>query len=74
VYGEPVLVDKAGIKDLSGKLFPPIKALCSAQKLFLSPLSQYWLDPWCANPEHMFNYRFTGYLPKLSTVISALKD
>jgi hypothetical protein len=69
-----MVADKVGIKDLSGKLFPLTRALCSAKKLFLSSLSRYWLDRCCANPEHLSNYRSTGYLPKLCAAISALKD
>jgi hypothetical protein len=41
ITGELVVADKAGIKDLSGKLVPLICALCGAKKLFLSPLSRY---------------------------------
>jgi hypothetical protein len=74
VPGELLVADKTGIKDLSNKLVPLIRALCGAKKLFLSPLSRYWLNPCCPNPEHVTNYKTPGYLPKLGMATSALKD
>jgi hypothetical protein len=74
ITGERVVADKAGIKDLSGKLVPLIQPLCGAKKLFLSPLSKYWLDPCCSNPDHLVNYKTPGYLSKLGTAISLLKE
>jgi hypothetical protein len=74
IRGELLVADKAGIKDLSDKLVPLICALCGAKKLFLSPLSRYWLDPCCPNPEHLINYKSPGYLPKLGAAIASLKD
>jgi hypothetical protein len=74
ITGELVIADKAGIKDLSGKVVPLIRALCGAKKLFLSPLSRYWLDLCCTNPEHLTNYKSPGYLPKLGAAIASLKD
>jgi hypothetical protein len=74
ITGELVVADKAGIKDLSGKLVLLICTLCGAKKMFLSPLSRYWLDPCCSNPEHLTNYKSPGYLPKLGSVISSLRD
>jgi hypothetical protein len=74
ITGKLVVADKAGVKDLSGKLVLLIFALSGAKKLFLSPLSRYWLDPCCSNPDHLVNYKAPGYLPKLGTAISSLKD
>jgi hypothetical protein len=74
VPGELLVADKTGIKDLSNKLVPLIRALCGAKKLFLSPLSRYWLNPCCPNPEHVTNYNTPGYLPRLGMATSALKD
>ncbi len=74
VIGELVVADKAGIKDLAGKLVPLLKALGGSKKLILSPLSRYWLDPCCEDPTHVTNYRTVGYLPRLGSATSALKD
>jgi hypothetical protein len=74
VHGEFLVAGKAGIKDLSNKLVPLICALCGAKKLFLSPLSRYWLGSCCHNQEHVTDYRAACYLPKLGAAISALKD
>jgi hypothetical protein len=63
-----------GIKGLSGKLVPLIRALSRAKKLFLSPLSRYWLDPCCSNPDHLWTYRTVNYLPKLGSATAALKE
>jgi hypothetical protein len=74
VIGELVVADKAGVKDLAGKLVPLLKALGSAKKLVLSPLSRYWLDPCCPDPSHVTNYKTVGYLQRLGSATSALKD
>jgi hypothetical protein len=74
VIGELVVADKAGIKNLAGKLVPLLKALGGAKKLVLSPLSRYWLDPCCEDPTHVTNYKTVGYLPRLGSATSALKD
>jgi hypothetical protein len=41
INGELVIVDKVGIKDLTSKLVPLIRALNGARKVFLAPLSRY---------------------------------
>ncbi len=72
--GELVVADKAGVKELTSKLAPLIRALRGAKKLFLSPLSRYWLNPCCSDPDHLTNYKETGYLPKLGGAIAALRE
>jgi hypothetical protein len=59
-----VVADKAGVKDLTNKLVPLILALSGAKKLFLSPMSRYWLNPCCGDPTHLVNYRVDGFLPR----------
>ncbi len=72
--GELLVADKAGVKELTSKLTPLIRALRGAKKLFLSPLSRYWLNPCCSDPDHLTNYNETGYLPKLGGAIAALRE
>ncbi len=62
INGELVVADKSGIKDLTNKLFPLIRSVCGAKKLFLSPISRYWLNPCCGDPTHLVNYRTEGFL------------
>jgi hypothetical protein len=69
-----LVADKAGIKDLTGKLVPLIRALNGARKVFLSPLSRYWLDPCCPDPDHLTNYRKAGYLQSLGSATNVLKE
>jgi hypothetical protein len=74
INGELVVADKAGIKDLTNKLVPLIRALNGARKVFLAPLSRYWIDPCCAEPDHLTNYKTAGYLPSLGTATNVLKE
>jgi hypothetical protein len=74
INGELVVADKAGVKDLTNKLVPLIHALKGARKLFLSPLSRYWLNLCCGDPDHLVNYRTEGFLPRLGTATGVLKD
>jgi hypothetical protein len=74
INGELVVADKAGIKDLTSKLVPLIRALKGAKKLFLAPLSRYWLNPCCGDPDHLTNYRTEGFLPRLGAATGVLKD
>ncbi len=69
-----MVADKAGIKDLTSKLVPLIRALNGARKVFLTPLSRYWIDPCCAEPDHLTNYRTVGYLQSLGTATNVLKE
>ncbi len=69
-----MVADKAGIKDLTSKLVPLIHALKGARKLFLAPLSRYWLNPCCGDPDHLVNYKTEGFLPRLGTATGVLKD
>jgi hypothetical protein len=74
ICGELLVADKAGIKDLTSKLVPLIRALNGARKVFLSPLSRYWLDPCCPDPDHLTNYRKAGYLQSLGSATNVLKE
>jgi hypothetical protein len=74
INGELIIADKQAVKDLTGKLVPLIRTLCSAKKLFVSPLSRYWRDPCCSDPEHLVNYNTASYLPRLGASVSALRD
>jgi hypothetical protein len=74
INGELVVADKAGIKDLTSKLVPLIRALKGARKLFLALLSRYWLNPCCGDPDHLVNYRTEGFLPRLGAATGVLKD
>jgi hypothetical protein len=74
IDGELVVADKAGIKDLTSKLVPLIRALSGARKVFLAPLSRYWIDPCCSEPGHLTNYKTTGYLQSLGTATGVLKE
>ncbi len=69
-----MVADKAGVKDLTNKLVPLILALSGAKKLFLSPMSRYWLNPCCGDPTHLVNYRVDGFLPRLGAATAVLKD
>jgi hypothetical protein len=74
INGELVVADKAGIKDLTSKLVPLIRSLKGAKKLFLAPLSRYWLNPCCGDPEHLVNYKTDGFLSRLGSATGVLKD
>jgi hypothetical protein len=74
INSELVVADKAGVKSLTNKLVPLIRALRGAKKLFLSPLSRYWLNPCCGDPAHLVNYRTEGFLPCLGSATGILKD
>jgi hypothetical protein len=71
---ELLVSDKAGIKELTAMLVPLIRALCGAKKIFLAPLSRYWVDPCCGDPAHLTNYRTADFLPKLGSATSVLKE
>jgi hypothetical protein len=74
ISGELVIADKAGIKDLTSKLVPLIRALSGARKVFLAPLSRYWLDPCCKDEDHLTNYKKAGYLQSLGSATNVLKE
>jgi hypothetical protein len=69
-----VIADKAGIKDLTNKLVPLIRALSGVRKVFLIPLSRYWIDLCCGEPGHLSNYKTAGYLPSLGAATNVLKE
>ncbi len=74
VDGSLVVADKATVRDLLTTAGPLLKALGNAQKVFLTPLARYWVNPCCSDPSHVTNYRTLGFLPKLGEAIYALRD
>jgi hypothetical protein len=74
INGELLVTDKAGIKELTSMLVPLIRSLCGAKKIFLAPLSRYWVDPCCGDPAHLTNYRSADFLPRLGAATSVLKE
>jgi hypothetical protein len=74
IDGHLVIADKTVVKGLVGLLMPLIKLLENSQKIFLTPLTRYWVAPCCGNESHCTNYRLPGYLPRLGDVIHALRD
>jgi hypothetical protein len=61
VDGTQLVTDRAGIKELTGKLLSIFKALGSAKKLVLSPLACCWPDPCCEDLAHMENLRSQAF-------------
>ncbi len=55
-------------------LVPLVRSLCGAKKIFLSPLSRYWLGPCCGDPAHVTNYRSADFLPRLGAATTVLKE
>jgi hypothetical protein len=53
---------------------PLIRALSGARKVFLAPLSRYWIDPCCWEPDHLSNYKTAGYLRSLGAATNVLKE
>jgi hypothetical protein len=51
-----------------------LRALGNAQKIVLTPLARYWVNPCCSDPAHVTNYRTLGYLPKLGEAVYSLRD
>jgi hypothetical protein len=74
IDGPLVVADKSGVKDLTAKLTPLLRELGDCKKVFMTPLARYWRAPCCSNEEHLVNYSEHGYLPRLNTAISALRD
>jgi hypothetical protein len=51
------VADKTVVRDLVSKMMPLIKALGpTSRKVFMAPLTQYWLKPCCAKEGHLTNY------------------
>jgi hypothetical protein len=74
VDGSLVVADKPAIKDLVHQLSPLLQALGGSWKIFLTPLARYWVNPCCSDSGHVINYHTPGYLPKLGTAVTALRD
>jgi hypothetical protein len=50
---------------MTALLHPLIKSLGQAKKAFLSPLTRYWLKPFCDDVKHHLNYSGLTYWPAL---------
>ncbi len=74
VDGSLVVADKPAIKDLVHQLTPLIQALGGARKIFLTPLVRYWVNPCCGDPSHVTNYHTAGFLPRLGSAVTDLRD
>jgi hypothetical protein len=74
VDGSLVVADKPTVRDLLTTVGPVIRALGSAQKIFLAPLARYWVSPCCSDTAHVTNYHTVEYLPKLRDTVFALRD
>jgi hypothetical protein len=69
-----VVADKPAVKGLVNLTVPLLKCLGNSRKLFLTPLTRYWVTPCCNNPQHHINYCLPGYLPRLGEAIHQLRD
>jgi hypothetical protein len=68
------VADKAAIKEITALLTPLIKALGQARKVFLAPLTRYWIKLCCDNANHHVNYTTPTYLPALGASVFRLRD
>jgi hypothetical protein len=68
------VADKAAIKEMTASLHPLVKALGQARKVFLSPLTRYWLKPFCDDTSHHLNYSSPTYLPAQGASVFRLRD
>ncbi len=60
------VANKPEVRDLVSKLTPLLKTLGPrVKKIFLSPLTRYWIRPCCSAPDHLTNYSAASYLPNL---------
>jgi hypothetical protein len=56
IDGALYVADKPAVRDLVNKLSPLLKApRPTMKKVFLSPLTGYWLKPCCTAPGHLTN-------------------
>jgi hypothetical protein len=55
-------------------LLPPIESLGTAKKVFLTPLTRYWLKPWCDKDLHHMDYSSSSYLPAMGASVFRLRD
>jgi hypothetical protein len=66
--------DKLAVKSLLSLLGPLPKQLGNSHKLFLTPLTRYWVAPCCEDVLHHTKYILPGYLPGLGEAIHSLRD
>jgi hypothetical protein len=63
------------VRDLVSKLTPLLKTLgLRVKKVFLSPLTRYWIRPCCSAPDHLTNYNAVSYLPNLGVGVYSLRE
>jgi hypothetical protein len=62
------------VKETTALLSPLLKALGQAKKVFLAPLTRYWLKPCCDDPLHHLNFSAPTYLPALGATVFRLRD
>ncbi len=74
VDGSLVVADKAAIKDMVHQLSPLLKVLGGSRKIFLTLMARHWVNPCCSDPGHVVNYHTPGFLPKLGTAVTALRN
>jgi hypothetical protein len=69
------VADKPAVRDLVSKLTPLLKTLGPrVKKIFLSPLTRYWIRPCCSAPDHLTNYSAASYLPNLGVGVYSLRE
>jgi hypothetical protein len=69
------VADKPAVGDLVSKLSPLLKSLePRVKKIFLSPLTRYWIRPCCMAQGHLTNYSAASYLPNLGVGVYSLRE
>ncbi len=69
------VADKSAVRDLVSKMMPLIKALGpTLKKIFMAPLTRYWLKPCCTKEGHLTNYGSPQYLPELGVKVNSLRE
>ncbi len=66
---------KQVVRDLVSKLTPLLKILGPmVKKVFISPLTRYWMRPCCSTQDHLINYSAGSYLSNLGVCVYALRE
>jgi hypothetical protein len=69
------VADKPAVRDLISKLTPRLKTLGPrVKKVFLSPLTRYWIRPCCSAQGHLTNYNAVFFLPNLGVGVYSLRE
>jgi succinate dehydrogenase flavin-adding protein (antitoxin of CptAB toxin-antitoxin module) len=75
IDGSLQVSDKNDVRELVSRMMPLIKALGpSTKKIFLAPLTRYWLKPCCRKEDHLTNYGSPQYLPELGVKVHSLRE